>query len=304
MTTMTCTQFPMTIIASGLAAAAVACGDTGDGGPPGTLNVTVSGEQAAVEGYPVGEGTTEIGFADGWRLQFAHVVVSLADFTLRTADGNDAQLDAEPVVADLALGEPNVWEFDDVPSRRWDRVGFRYAHASAEARMANAVDDDLLDAMIEDNLSFLVEGTAEKAGRQVDFRFGFGFEVDLGHCVSGLDGTDGLVIPAGAASEAQITVHLDHLFFDSFARDDAALRFDAMAALAETGAPLTLDALAAQDNLSDLVDEDGEPLDLGYDSGSTFDPVPENLRDYVIAAATTTGHFNGEGHCDYERSDR
>jgi hypothetical protein len=34
-----------------------------------------------------------------------------------------------------------------------------------------------------------------------------------------------------------------------------------------------------------------------------FEPVPLNLRDYVIAAATTTGHFNGEGHCDYERVD-
>jgi hypothetical protein len=37
--------------------------------------------------------------------------------------------------------------------------------------------------------------------------------------------------------------------------------------------------------------------------GSSFDPVPESLREYVIAAASTTGHWNGEGHCRYERLD-
>ena len=56
--------------------------------------------------------------------------------------------------------------------------------------------------------------------------------------------------------------------------------------------------VAGQGNLSDLIDADGNPLELGYDPGP-FDPVPENLREYVIAAASTTGHFNGEGHCEY-----
>lgn len=71
-----------------------------------------------------------------------------------------------------------------------------------------------------------------------------------------------------------------------------------MAAVAMDG-NVTLDDLAAQDNLSDLVDAEGEPLDIAYDPGSAFDPIPADLREYVKAAATTTGHFNGEGHCDY-----
>jgi hypothetical protein len=45
-----------------------------------------------------------------------------------------------------------------------------------------------------------------------------------------------------------------------------------------------------------IVDGEGNPV--------VYDPGPlvlseRNLRGYVKAAATTVGHFNGEGHCDY-----
>ena len=43
------------------------------------------------------------------------------------------------------------------------------------------------------------------------------------------------------------------------------------------------------------------PLGLSYDPGSSFKPVPKDLAQYVIDAATTTGHWNGEGHCVYTR---
>jgi hypothetical protein len=294
------TDLRSTSIAICAAGALLAC--TSEAGAPGSLTVRASGEEAALSGYPVGEGEDEIAFADGWTLRFTHVIVSLTDFSLRTADGDDAELDAEPVVADLHLGEPALWEFAEVPAQRWDRVGFRYAPPSDDARKANDVDEDALALMSEEGYSLLVRATAEKDGQEVELEYGFPFEIDHDGCVSGLDETDGLVVPDGAAAEAEITVHLDHLFFDTYAVDDAALRFEAMAAVAPADGPLTLDDLAAQDNLSDMVDTAGDPLDP-YDPGSAFQPVPQDLRDYVIAAATTTGHFNGEGHCDYERVD-
>jgi hypothetical protein len=113
--------------------------------------------------------------------------------------------------------------------------------------------------------------------------------------------TDGIVVANNAVHDAQVTVHLDHLFFDTFAVDDASLHFDPMAAVAPESGPLTLGDLAKQNNLSDLKGEDGEPLDLAYDPGSAFDPPPRNLEEYVVSAATTTGHWNGEGHCTYTR---
>jgi hypothetical protein len=273
-----------------------------DAGAKGSLTVNASGEEAALQGYPVGEGEDEIAFADGWTLQFSKVIVSLSDFSLRTNEGEDARLVAGPVVADLHRGDPELWQFDAVPARRWDRVGFRYVPATEGARKANDVDDDDLEKMVDGGYSLLVAGTAEQDEFQVEFEYGFDFTIDLDHCVSGTDETDGLVVAEGAAAEAQVTVHLDHLFFDSFAVDDAALRFEPMAAMAPSTGPVTLDDLAGQSNLSDLVDANGDPLELGYDPGP-FDPAPDDLREYVIAAASTTGHFNGEGHCEYTIED-
>jgi len=290
-----------TSLAFAVACGLYACDGTDDAGA-GSLKVTASGEEASVSGYPVGEGDDEIAFVDGWTLAFSKVLVSIGDFRLRTQDGDDAMVDADGVVFDLHQGEPELWSFDDVPAQRWDRVGYEYALPTSKTRTAGDVADEDLEQMIAEGHALLVAGTAMKGDQEIEFEYGFPFEITMDNCHNGIDDTDGLVIGEGAAAEAQITIHLDHLFFDDWAIEEPALRFDAMAAMAPAGGVLTLDDLAAQDNLSDLVGADGSPLELGYDPGSEFEPVPENLRDLVIAGATTTGHFNGEGHCDYERT--
>lgn len=289
------------LVACALASASLlaACGNESSGGS-GSLRVQASGEAASREGFPVGSGDDQIAFADGWTLRFAKVLVSFRDFTLRTSNGDSAELDSDPVVVDLHLGEPELWDFEDVAAKRWDRVGYRYAPPTAKSRKANAVETSDLERMIDEGYSLYIEATAAKDGDEVSLQYGFPFTVRHTRCVSGSDETEGVVISDGAANQAQITVHLDHLFFDSYATDAAALRFDPMAAVAPESGPLTLDELAAQDNLSDLVDAEGEPLDRAYDPGSAFIPVPRDLEQYVIAAATTTGHWNGEGHCDYD----
>jgi hypothetical protein len=277
-----------------------ACGSSESSGE-GTLRVRISGEEAALSGYPVGSGDDEIAFSDGWTLEFEKVLVSLTDFRLRAADGDDADVEAGPVVADLHLGEPELWRFEDVPARRWDRVGYRYAPPTERARKANDVEDADITRMIDESYSIFIEATAKKDDQIVPLEFGFGFDVTMTRCENGLDMTDGIVVATNAVNEGQVTVHLDHLFFDTFAVDDARLRFDAMAAMAPTSGRLTLDDLAKQNNLSDLRGTDGTPLELAYDPGSAFDPTPKTLEDYVVSAATTTGHWNGEGHCAYER---
>jgi hypothetical protein len=287
-------------IAASTALLLAACGGEDSAGA-GTLRVKISGEEAAQSGYPVGSGDDEIAFADGWTLQFEKVLVSLTDFSLRATDGDDANVEADPVVADLHLGEPQLWRFDEVPARRWDRVGYRYAPPSSRARKANAVEDAHVTRMIDDGYSILIEATAKKDEREVPIEFGFAFDVKMTRCENGLDMTDGIVVANNALDDAQVTVHLDHLFFDTFALDEASLRFDPMAAVAPESGPLTLEHLAKQNNLSDLKAEDGTPLDLAYDPGSAFDPPPKTLEDYVVSAATTTGHWNGEGHCTYTR---
>lgn len=279
-----------------------ACGDADSGSSgAGTLRVKISGEEAARDGYPVGSGDDEIAFADDWTLKFEKVLVSLTNFELRASDGESADLTSGAVVADLHQGEPQLWKFEDVPARRWDRVGYAYAPPSSRSKKANDVDDADIELMHDEGYSLLIEATATKGERTIPLQYGFAFEVEMTRCENGIDETDGIVVANNAVNEAQVTVHLDHLFFDTFAVDDANLHFDPMAAMAPARGRLTLDDLAKQNNLSDLKGPDGKPLDLAYDPGSVFDPVPKNLRDYVVAAATTTGHWNGEGHCIYER---
>jgi hypothetical protein len=264
--------------------------------------VTASGEEAAISGYPVGAGDDQIAFADGWTMQLSKVLVSIAGLQLRTNDGDEASVDADPVVVDLHQGEPELWSFEDVAAQRWDRVGYAYVAPTSKTRRVGEIADADVGRMIDGGYALLVAGTASKDEREIAFEYGFPFAVTMDGCHNGVDDTDGLVIADGAVAEAQITIHLDHLFFDDWAIEEPDLRFDAMAAMARSTRPLTLDDLKGQDNLSDLVNADGSPLELGYDPGSDFEPVPENLRDLVIAGATTTGHFNGEGHCDYERT--
>lgn len=264
----------------------------------GSVRVSLSGEEAAVEGFPV----DDIAFADGWSVAFEKVLVSVVEVRLETRDGESAGLEVDPVVADLHLGNVVAWTFEEVPARRWDRVAYRYAPPTMDARRVNAVTDPDLAAMVAGGHSMWVEGVATRDAARVSFAFGFDLDVDNVRCESGFDTTEGLIVREGALEEAELTFHLDHLFFDSYATDEPALRFDAMAAMATDGA-VTLADLQGQ-STSDVRDADGDPLttDEGapviYDPGDLVLDAP-TLRAFVRAAATTVGHFQGEGHCEY-----
>lgn len=63
------------------AAALVACACSDHSAPSGRVEVQISGERAALDGfrYPTG---SEVTFSDGWELRFSHVLVTVADVTL------------------------------------------------------------------------------------------------------------------------------------------------------------------------------------------------------------------------------
>lgn len=283
------------------AAVMAACGDST--GSRGEVRVNLSGEEAAVQGYPVGSGEDEIAFADGFTMQFDKVLVAFERFELGTSSGDRANLGVDPIVADLHLGYPRGWVFGDVPSRRWDDVRYVYAAPTMQSRRVNDVSDADLEEMASNGYSIWVTGTATDGTESYDFDLRIPVRVTNEACQNGIDETDGLVVPNNGVVDAEVTVHLDHFFFDTYATDEALLRFEAWAAVAGEDGVITLEDLATQ-SLSDLRDRNGDPLVDEDDNPIVYDPGPlvlpeNNLREYVIAAATTTGHFNGEGHCDY-----
>lgn len=278
----------------------LAAGCAAEGGE-GTLSVRISGEAAALSGYPVGEGDEQIAFRDGWTLEFHKVLLSLSKLSLATTRGDEAGDDDDPVVVDLHGGETELWRLEGLAAQRWDQVGYRYTPPAAAARSVNGASDADVDRMRAEGYSLLIEAIVRKGDREIELSWGFPLQIAMAHCQNGLDGTDGIVVRDNAVTNGEITVHLDHLFLDDWAVPEPSLRFDAMAAMAPSDRPLTLEDLKTQDNLSDLQGLDGQTLGLAYDPGSAFHPVPDNLAQYTEAAAETTGHWNGEGHCEYHR---
>lgn len=274
----------------------LACGGN-DG--VGTVRVSLSGEEASREGFPVGD----IAFVDGWSLDFERVIVSLVDVRIASSDGDEAAIEVDPIVADLHLGEPVAWTFEGVPAQRWDRISYHFGPPTAASRRVGTVDEATVTSMIAGRHALHVEGVASRGEETVPFAFALDLDVDATRCESA-DGTEGLVVREATFTDAQLTIHLDHLFFDSYATDEPAMRFDAMAAVVGDDDLLTLDDLQAQ-STTDVRDADGAPILVGgspllYDAGDLPLDAP-NLRDFVRAAAITVGHFQGEGHCDYAR---
>jgi hypothetical protein len=268
------------------------------GGETGTVEVAVSAEEAAVDGYPVGE----IGFVDGWTMQFSTVLFSVDRIELHGADGAHETIDVDPVLVDLHHGRQVLYSLDGVGARRWEDVRYVVSPPTEASVDVGEVDPALRRQMIDNGWSVYLDATAQKGAESRRIAWGLDLDILNSHCVSG-DGTDGVVVPAGAVAEGQITFHLDHLFFDTLRLDAAEMRFDAMAAVGGPDGSITFDDLNRQ-RLADLRDADGSPLldeegnPLLYDPGS-FSLEEPTLLYMMRAAAITMGHWNGEGHCEY-----
>jgi hypothetical protein len=275
-----------------------------DAAAPGAVRVRISGEQAAKVGYPFTVDGETVGFVDGWTLAFTKVVASVGGLRLRTASGDEASASVDHVVVSLTTDDPLAWTLEGVPARRWDRVSYRLIVPPAGARLLGGATEDDAARLRAAGATLLVAGTArrESGGETYTFELFSPDPVEAGACVSGFDGTDGVVVPAGGTADVEITLHLDHFFLDTLV-GDAKMRFEAIAATADAERHVSFDRLAMQD-LTDLRDTAGRPLvdesgaPVVYDPGSTPLAAP-NLREFVRVASRTVGHFNGEGHCEY-----
>lgn len=265
----------------------------------GTLAVTASGEEAAESGYP----TADISFTDGWSIAIDHVFVHVETLTL-ARDGVALSLETEGTVVDLHDGEQTVWTLPGLTAARYPEAGYTIAPPAEDALRLGTVTADDVQAMHDDGIAFRLVGTASHPDYDdVAIDLAIPMTLVMTHCVSGTDGTDGLVVPASGTHTSQLTLHLDHLFFDSARAEEPNLRFEPWAAAAGDDGVVTLEDLAAQ-SLTELVGLDGEPLDdedgtlIAYEIPTTG-LTDATLRGFVLSQAETIGHFEGEGHCTY-----
>ncbi len=265
----------------------------------GTLIVTAHGGVEAREGIPVTR------MRDGYAIHYRHVVLELEELRLEARDGDSAAISVTPVVVELVPTAAEAFRVQGIPPRRWDAVRFSSRPVPEGARVADGVDPDIVTRMREEGWSFYLEGTlvgpAPPDGEEEEIPFAFGMPVAIDYldCASG-DGTLGIVIAPNAVTEAEITWHLTHTWFDSFV-EDAALRAEAFAAAWDGEGALEIRDLEAQllsrmrgVRGSLLVDEVGNPVQ--YLPGMTG---ARTLREFVLSHRY--GHWNGlEGLCRTE----
>lgn len=122
-----------------------------------------------------------------------------------------------------------------------------------------------------------VVGTAERQGVTKSFDWRFPARVTYSNCETTT------VVEEGGTATFQITVHADHLLYDSLVAEEPSLFFDPIAnADGDADGVITEAELAAADI-------------GGYDAGNSG---ANDMWAYLTALVGNLGHVDGEGHCD------
>jgi hypothetical protein len=362
--------------------------DTGPAGvAPGEILFTISGEQAAIDGYAFPpKSADDPTFVDGWDVRLDHLLVTVDKITLSNAPdkakGDQSQTDAAvaeadgPWAVDLSHRDPNDLAGKGGTGERATVVtkltnqnrnggasfatdGTRYAFgyevvmASATAQKVNLDADasSQYDEMARNGCTVLYAGSATFRGddacnanhedwpRMVRFRLCFKSPTSYVNCqnpdndpaaaFNGEEHQRGIAFPANSGVVAQMTLHIDHPFWDSTVHDSPP-HFDQFAARAlgrDGGEPtVTLQDTIGVDYTA-YTDALNRPLKWRYcvepptdahakltgDMAFVPGTVPHatgveaatGLRDYYDFATydqSTQGHLNSDGLCFVKRN--
>lgn len=248
----------------------------------GTLVLEIWGEEYIEDGIPATE------FEDGWSVTFSKFVVLVHDPQAGPGTDDTGRQSFLPgcTAIDLVKKGPVVLDQMEVPSGEYHDTSYSIRPAEGDCRSAaNAPGDLDLQNMADKGYSVLVAGNASKTGKEVSFEWGFTRETHYTHCASTA------VVKAGEEASIQLTIHGDHLFYDSLTNPGAVLRFQVLAeADSNDDGDVTMEELAA------FGGDTFKALD-NYDVGGQ--PV-ETLYDYLQEQSATLGHIDGEGHCEVQ----
>lgn len=210
----------------------------------GAVKVTAYGESFIEDGIPADA------MDDGWAVSFERFDVAISDVR----------------VAGVAVSvEPTV-DVSAPSSEQGHEIGSALVPEGNHGNGSFEID------RIE------VVGSASKGGDTKTFAWVFDQGTAYGECDTVTSVSD------GGEATFQITVHADHLFYDSLVSETPQLLFQAMA-----------DADTNDDG--DVAQAELAAASIGaYDPGSEGDV--EDLWGWLIAATRTVGHIDGEGHCE------
>lgn len=213
------------------------------------------GEEFIEEGIP-GEA-----FADGCAVSFQRFAVGVVEAALVDTDGEVVAALENAVVVDLVAPGPQELGRHTVPAGLYDTVRAALGEAG------------------ELGGSVSVAGTLRCVGEEVAFDWLFST------AAAGLCEPSNLSLQDGGEGRTQLTIHGDHLFYDSLDDPDSVLR----------GLPLVQADADGDGVLARAELEAVAVAPLGYDVGG-FAEVRE-LWAYLEAQVGSLLHIDGEGHC-------
>jgi hypothetical protein len=262
------------VAAAALTVLTAGCGDDDEASvQEGSLTLELWGEAFIEEGIPEEE------FGDGFAVHFDTFLINLGGITVAEADTVPVITMPKMTVWDLTRPGPLSLSSENVSAGDYTHTAYVISPATGKSVGGN-VEDDVLTLMTENGYSIYVAGSATDGVAEVSFAWGFDTDTTYDPCHS-----TGALEP-DSSTAVQITIHGDHLFYDSAVSEDPQLRFgDIAEADADSDGEVTREELEAIDIL---------PLDY-YNVGSLD---IDNLWDYLAHMTTTVGHIDGEGHCD------
>ena len=310
-----------------LVLAAGACAEDDDGQGSGSLGISLDAEDTIIDGIPAGEDVEDI--LDGWRVDFARYIAAIGPITItRITDQDVERVAPETYVVDLAAldaqGLP-LWTLDDLSASEWQLSFETPGAADAEPMRHDSVNEADFEALVDDNATYLIEGTLSKndgvscppeslaepgdasaigmnnggdpcyENPSVSFTLLAAAETVYGPCEA--DGMEGFSVTEGGTTNVALTIHGDHVFFNGFPQGDEGGIMRLAQWLADCD--LDLDGEVTRAELERIAPSDLAELDHRYDLTIPFDELDpvEDMWTYIRAQLKTQGHFQGEGEC-------
>lgn len=252
----------------------------GCAGPEGEVDILAWGEEAAVVGYPAHR-------TDGWAITLDSFVSAVARVELADTDREQAVAVADgPWVIDWTRWpDPAPLQVLAAPVDRF-RVGFDAVIPQPDLEMVGEVDAAVVATMAERRWAHHIVGSATDGEQVIAFAWGFDNPARYTECENGADRTDGVaVLPMGEGrARLQLTMHADHVFWNTLRTEESPLAFAGIAAADLDGdGTVTVEELRAT-----------SVVEIGYETaGVNLDDLYSFIR-YSLARSL---HLNGGGLC-------
>jgi len=278
----------------------VACSSSDDGGTgtggSGTVQIFVVPEDSITNGLEPGTDLENI--EDGWTIKYDRYLVAVGNFRARRSDTGGTLTDPAIYILDLKAAPTSGYvtkELTGVDAVRWDKFGYDIPNAKAGALPLAPTKQADADFMIQNGYSVYYEGSGEKAGKKITFKWGFSAGTSFDDCATP-DGTPGFAVPAGGTVQLKPTLHGDHQYFDNVTQGVEITKRRAnwlQACDKDMNGELTIPELKSCDVVTALPQP---PYDLTAVKDQDGDGKV-SVFDYVNTQMRTFGDFQGDGEC-------